>query len=328
MTRRMGSALFVFILLLVAACSKGPGEKKSRHPSEVVVAEVNGEKVSMEDLKREILEVRGFSATLDVKEATRGEIMKALQRLIQEAIIIREGKERGITVTDSDLREAVRKIRKDYPEGKFESFLAKEGIDEKVWEEKLRRTLLLEKISEAVKKETPPVTYQEIKDYMRKNHVYIGRKVWQPKKWHLREYVFYTEEEARRARDLISALDGKHDEEVLEASRIKVTIYDLGFLTEKELGKGYFKEIKHLKEGEVSDVVKLPSSYALFRVLKITPKRVISRAQALKELEGKIYRWKQERYFSRWLRRKFNESSIRVNEAALWSLEEAPGEKK
>ncbi len=320
--------LFLTLAMSLAGCGTAKEREKKAADDQVVVAEVNGVRITMKDLKREILEVRGFSATLQVEEATREEIVKALKQLIREALIIDEGRKRGINVSSGELREAVEKIKSDYPEGKFEAFLFKEGIDEKVWEEKLKRTLLLEKISEAVKDETPPVTAREVRNYMRKNHIYMGKKVWHPKKWQLKEFVFLSEEDARKARDLIAPTDGSHDEEILKASQIEFRVYDLGFLTQKELGKGYFKEITHLKEGDVSDVVKLPSSYAVFRVLKIEEKKVVSRWQAMKELEDEIYQRKREKYFSRWLRKKFNEATIRVNEAALWKMDvEARGEK-
>ncbi len=81
--------------LLVSGCSSLSDNQAGKKVKEVVVATVDDGKITQRDLANEILEIRGFSSTLEVEGATREEIVKALQRLIRKALIIEEAKKMG-----------------------------------------------------------------------------------------------------------------------------------------------------------------------------------------------------------------------------------------
>jgi len=313
--------LLLIVGILAAGCGSYGKKGKEKGHKNVVVATMNKMAITLEDLKREILEVRGFSATLEVGEASRGEIVKALKRLIRKALIVEEAGRLGISVTDQELRNAVEEIKKDYPEGSFEELLLKEGINETVWEEKLLKTLLIEKTSEAIKKKAPSVSQKAVETYMKNNRIHLRKRIAVPKKWHLLEYVFMSEEDAGRAKAIVEKTDGARDRFVLEGASIKGTLYDLGFMTEKELKGEYVKNLKDLKEKDISDIVKLPSSYAFFRVLKIVKKHNMSKWEAIRKIKEKLYLQKQDHYLADWLQKQFNRSRIKINEVALGKLE-------
>ena len=66
--------------------------------------------------------------------------------MVEELIIIERSKELNITVTDSELEENVRKIKGDYPESEFENMLLEYAISYNMWEKRLRKRLLIEKV--------------------------------------------------------------------------------------------------------------------------------------------------------------------------------------
>jgi len=320
--KRWGRLISLLLLCaLFAGCGFFGKEGKEKGRRDIVVATMNKMAITLEDLKREILEVRGFSATLEVEEASRGEIVKALKRLIRKALIVEEAGRIGIAVSDQELHDAVREIKQDYPEGSFEELLLKEGIKEKVWEEKLLKTLLIEKTSERIRKKAPPVSSRAVANYMKNNRIHLGKRISVPKKWHLLEYVFMSEEDVARAKLILGKTDGTRDRFVLEGAAIKGTLYDLGFMTEKELRGEYVKNLKDLKEKGISEIVKLPSSYAFFRVVKIVKKHHMSQWKAIRKIKAKLYVQKQDQYLADWLQKQFNLSRIKINEVALGKLE-------
>jgi parvulin-like peptidyl-prolyl isomerase len=315
------------IILSLSGCGSAKKGQKDKD-REVVVATANGISITLYDLKREILEVRGFSATLEVGDVTRKEIVRSLKRLLRKTLIIEEAKRLGLGVTKEEVAAEIEEIKKDYPEGSFEDLLKKEGIDEREWEGKLLRTLMIEKTSEAIKSKAPGIYSRAVKKYMRDNRIYLGKRVTVPRKWHMKEYVFYGEADAKRGREIVERTESTRDGLVLKEVGISCTIYDLGLLTGKELAGEYVKNLKSLKENELSEVVKLPSSYAFFRVVKIVPKHTVSKWEALKKIKRKLYLQKQDEYLSSWVQKRFNESSIKINEHAIGKLEMKEGKGK
>ncbi|MFO7666903.1 MAG: SurA N-terminal domain-containing protein [Desulfobacterales bacterium] len=69
-----------------------------------------------------------------------------LNQMIEELVIIERSKELNIAVTDSELEENVRRIKEDYPENEFENMLLEYAISYDMWEKRLRKRLLIEKV--------------------------------------------------------------------------------------------------------------------------------------------------------------------------------------
>ncbi len=307
--------------LLVSGCSSLSDNQAGKKVKEVVVATVDDGKITQRDLASEILEIRGFSSTLEVEGATREEIVKALQRLIRKALIIEEAKKMGVDVDEGEVDQEIMQIKGDYPEGTFGKLLLKEGIDERIWKEKLKQTLLIKKASEIIKDRATPATQKELYRYLANNKITLREKVVVPKRWYIVEYVFISKDDAERARELVQNSDGSKDAEILNSASLPATIYDLGYLSERRIGKDYVNEVTSLEAQGISRVVKLPSSYAFFRVRDVQEKHVKRKEEAIEEIKEKISVQKREEFLSKWLQQKYNESTIKVNEAALGKLE-------
>lgn len=316
-----GGTILFLLLASLLGCSGMTDKSGKEKGKDVIVATVDAGEITMEDLKREILDVRGFSSTLDVSGATREEIVKALQRLIRKTLIIEEAKDMGVDVVEDEVDREIEEIKLDYPEGTFGKLLLKEGIDEKVWREKLKRTLLIKKASEIIKDRATPATQKELYRYLANNNIRLKKKEVVPERWHLMEYVFVTMDDADKANELVRNSDGTRDRKIIESALIDVTVYDLGYLSKKEIGKEYVKDVTSLEENQVSKIIKLPSSYAFFRVVKREAQHVKKQEEAVKEIKERISMQKREAYLSEWLQKRYNECTIKVNEAALGRLE-------
>jgi FKBP-type peptidyl-prolyl cis-trans isomerase (trigger factor) len=92
-----------------------------------------------------------------------------LNQIVEELIIIERSKELNITVTDSELEEAIRKIKRDYPESEFEKMLLEYAISYNLWEKKLRTRMLIEKVIAEDLKNNIQITPDDLSKYYREN---------------------------------------------------------------------------------------------------------------------------------------------------------------
>ena len=92
-----------------------------------------------------------------------------LNKMVEELIIIERSKELNIIVTDSELEEAVRKIKGDYPESEFEKMLLEYAISYNLWEKRLRTRLLIEKVIAEDLKNNIQITPDDLSKYYHEN---------------------------------------------------------------------------------------------------------------------------------------------------------------
>jgi hypothetical protein len=73
---------------------------------------------------------------------------KVIAELMEEVLIMERAREMGISVSDSELEEAIVNIKKDYPENTFEKMLLEQAIPFNLWKKRLRKQLIIEKTIE------------------------------------------------------------------------------------------------------------------------------------------------------------------------------------
>lgn len=80
------------------------------------------------------------------KDAFKAVKLRLLSQMIEELIIAKVAHEKQITITDEELEDAVDDIKKDYPEGVFEEMLVENAVTERLWTQRLKKRLLMEKV--------------------------------------------------------------------------------------------------------------------------------------------------------------------------------------
>jgi hypothetical protein len=83
------------------------------------------------------------------KDAFKALQIRLLSQMIEELIIEKVAEEKHIRIPENEFRAAVDEIKKDYPEGVFEEMLLENAITNKLWEDRLRKRLLMEKVLDA-----------------------------------------------------------------------------------------------------------------------------------------------------------------------------------
>jgi SurA-like N-terminal domain len=95
--------------------------------------------------------------------------LRLLNELTVEMIILERAAELGLTITDEEIEKAVADIKKDFPEGTFEKTLLEFAVSYEIWEDRLRKRLLMEKVIDHELKDQILITSEDIARYYEKN---------------------------------------------------------------------------------------------------------------------------------------------------------------
>jgi parvulin-like peptidyl-prolyl isomerase len=309
----MASAAALAALFL--SCSRGPA---SRSDADVAVAEVNGTRITLKDLKNEIAARRGLTASLSARSASRVEAQEALRILIDRAVVLSEGGRLGVSVTRSEVEKEIDRFRSDFPPGGLEKSLHQAGMEMEDWRAELARSLLYRKAAGAIADSRVSVSQEEVEAAFRRR----GGALSRPERIRVRQYLFSSEENALGARRLIE--DGETPEEILHrvsSREAQPTVAELGEVTREDLPPEIAEELFSLKAGGVSGVVKWEQSYSLFQVVRRDPAGTLTLAAATPVIREELRRARREEAFRSWLTAQVGKADIRVQEALLDQLE-------
>lgn len=304
-------ALAAALAALIFSCSREPAP---RPDADVVVAEVNGARISLKDLKNEIAARRGLSPSVSTKSAGRGEVQDALRILIERAVVVSEGERLGVSVSGSEVEKEIERFRSDFPPGGLEKALLQAGMDMETWRAGLARSLLFRKTAAAIADSRASVSKEEVDDVFRRR----AKQLSLPERVRVSQFLFDSEESALSARKRIE--EGESPGKVVErfsTGEIRPTSADLGDVSREDLPTELAAELFSLKEGGVSGVVPRDRGFSLFVVVRKEPAHTLSLADAAPEIREELLRGRREEAFRSWLRAQVGKADIRVQEALV-----------
>ncbi len=318
MVGRVAAATLLCALLW--SCSK---ESPPPPDGEIPVATVDGEPISLEELRIEIAMQRGVGPATSARQGTGSEVSRALATLVERSVVLREGRRRGIGLSESEVEEEVLRYRADFPPGGLEKTLLQEGIDGAQWRNALRRTLLYRKVSGEIAASLASVSPEEVRAEFERRYRRVGR----PEQVKVRQLLFDTRAGAEGARKKMltgaGVLAGTKEGE----SGGPAAVIELGYLSREDLPKGLADELFRLPAGGVSGVVEADRSYSLLLVLEKRTAGTRSLSEAEGEIREGMLRERREKAFREWLAGEVAGASVKVQEAILSRLPETEGKR-
>ena len=97
--------------------------------------------------------------------ALRESRLRLLNQLTEQMLIMERAKELGIETSEMEVEKTISDIKKDYPEDVFEQTLLEYAVSYDVWEEGLKKRLLIEKVVTAELSGKINITPEEISKY-------------------------------------------------------------------------------------------------------------------------------------------------------------------
>jgi len=279
---------------------------------DTVVAVINGEDITVKELRNEInLLLRQFRIK-DLDSLTPEEklILKTngLNRIIQNILLNMEVVSSRVFLARNEYKDAVNAIKVEYQGDSFAKYLEVEGISLEGWESKLKTNMLIKKMIDELVNSKVLISDDHIKRYY-DNHSPEFKKDEQIRALHI------SVESKSEIKNILKQLKSDKDFSIL------AQMYSLG--PEGPLGGdlGYFMagqmpeefdEVFGLKVGQISGIIKTPYGHHLFKVIDKKPASQMTFAESKKVIYKKLLREEQSREFEKWMVELKDKSKIKI----------------
>ncbi len=273
-----GAAL---MLLALTACNAENGE---------VVAKINGDVITKEEFYQEMLNNGG---------------KQLLDRMIDQKLILQAAEEKGVTVTEEQIRERMNEMKEQLGgEASFQMYLAQFGITEERLKQDVRNQLLIEGVLGPEIK----ISEEELKAYFEENKDILG----EPEQVRARHILVETEQQAKEIRNKLER--GESFEELAkqystdEAS--KANGGDLGYFKRGDMVAEFEEVAFSLKPGETSQPVKSQFGYHIIRVEDHKQPEPANYEEKKEEIRAQILQQKISEKMEPWLNELRNQANV------------------
>jgi parvulin-like peptidyl-prolyl isomerase len=282
---------------------------------EQIVAQVNEEQITVDEFDREFKELI-LEPGKEVKETNLGELKQAyLDQVIERKILVQEARRLGIKVSQKELNQAIFEIKKDYPGEGFGEKLGLKGMTLEEWKVRLEEKLLAEKMIRSTLHYRGEIDEKEALQYYETHRpsFQLNQKV------RARQIVVAEGEEAIQI--LKRLKKGERFEKVAMEKSMgpeKVNGGDLGYFSQGER-PAEFDHLFNMKVGTISEVIKSPYGYHIFKLEEKMEAREVPFEEAKSGILQELRKKKGEEEYQRWLKGLKGRAKVKVNKKWLRS---------
>jgi len=282
---------------------------------EHVLARVNQEQITVDEFNREFKELISESGK-EAKETNLKDLKEAyLDQMIERKILVQEARRSGIKVSQEELNQAILEIKKDYPGEGFGEKLNLKGVTLEEWKTRLEEKLLAEKMIQSVLRYRGEINEKEVLQYYETHRSSFQMKP----KVRARQIIVADGEEA------IQILKRLKKGESFEKWAIKKSLGpervnggDLGYFSQGERPEE-FDHVFSMEVGTISDVIKSPYGYHIFKLEEKIEPREIPFEEAKSRILREIGQKKGEEEYQKWLKGVKGKAKIKINKKLLQS---------
>jgi parvulin-like peptidyl-prolyl isomerase len=188
-------------------------------------------------------------------------LLKALDALILEKLLLAEAERKGIRVSDDDISKYIEevKIKNGFNQQQFEDALRNEGQNFQQYKDRIKTEILKSRVAAASIKNTTTVTEEEVNQYI-KNKISGNSTLSSDRKIHIKKITLlvadYSESQA-----LALA------KELLEKKEDSQFILDLGMVSESELSPEILDVVQSVETGKLSNPINQNGYWNIFQVI-------------------------------------------------------------
>ena len=309
-------SFFILFIFLYIACSGS--EKVAGVSNDAVVAEVNGSNITVDKLRDEIQFLMKQFRVANKNALTEEEKLilktKGLNRIIRNNLLVMEASSSGISLTRDEYEVAFGEAKSGYEGDSFREFLKDVGIPPKLWQTRLKNNLLINKLINTKFKVKLSDDETRARAYYKahKEGFEVGQMV------HAFHIMVASEDESKVVRSAIKS-QKKSFLELVRMYSLAPEAHNGGDLGYFEIGQmpEEFGVLAQLKKNQVSEVIKTPYGYHIFKVIDIKTPRQLSFSESKKNIFEQFARDEQSDNFKKWLMKLKNNSNIKINENVL-----------
>jgi peptidyl-prolyl cis-trans isomerase C len=301
-------SLFLLSLLLLSIGFWGCDPLGGGLPDHIL-AQVNQEQIGVDEFDRELKEVI-LEPGKEGKGEGFGDLKRAyLDQVIERKLLAQEARRVEIRVSPEELNQAIFEIKKDYPGKGFDERLSLKGITLEEWKGRLEEKLLAEKMVRSVLQFQGEISEKEALEYYETHRpsFQLGPKV------RVRQIVVADGEEAIQI--LKRLKKGERFEKLAQEKSLgpeKARGGDLGYFGQGEK-PAEFDQVFRMEVGTISDVIKSPYGYHIFKLEEKVGAREIPLGEAKPGILQELGRKKEQEEYQRWLKDLRKKASVKIN---------------
>ncbi len=303
---KISPALFFSIILLsfLSGCDRwGVGLPEN------VIAQVNEEQIPVVEFDREFKELI-LEPGKEIKESGLENLRRAyLDQVIERKLLVQEARRLGLRISPKDLDQAISEIKKDYPGEGFGEKLGLKGITLEEWKVRLEEKLLAEKVMRSAMHFQEKIDEKEAFQYYEahRSSFQLGRKV------RARQIVLADGEEAIQVVKRLKK--GENFEKVAMEKSLgpeKVLGGDLGYFSQGEK-PAEFEHVFDMEVGTISEVIKSPYGYHIFKLEEKVEARQVSFEEARPGILQELGQKKGQENYEKWLKDLKAKAKVKIN---------------
>jgi peptidyl-prolyl cis-trans isomerase C len=344
-TTRLPIALLAVILFAApTGCGKDGVIEKDKGEVLAVVGDKSITTTEFEAAIKDLKSKLPNDESID-KEKARAIKLNLLNQLIEKSILTTEAENLGITVTEAEIETKMEELTSEYNAEleklkkqfnnrdtkdndslTFEKWLKKKeiavtfadwlkenDIDIEQWKIESKYQILLLKLVEKITGESVDVTPEEVKEYYTENKEDYNRPIM------VRAFQIMVEDKGDANRLLKEIEGGRDFSEIARTESISPDSAnggDLGYFSKDQMPP-FIEVVFDMKQDELSDVIKSPYGYHIFKVIGIKNAKDMTLDEARAEIEEKLKRVKIEEEYGKWFSEIKKKTKIEVNPTIL-----------
>jgi parvulin-like peptidyl-prolyl isomerase len=300
---RPNRPLPVYLLTIVLFIGLAPAA--SNAVQDAIIAVVNDEVITMQDLHQYIREAYAGLVTEGYPEETIKQIMldleiNGLQKLIEDRLILSKAKQIGITITDKRVDDEVDAVKKKYPsEELFKQSLIRHGasltdLRNKITEQLKKRFVIDHEIRSKIYISPQEVTafYQNNPDEFRSGDVINLNSLFLP-------FTENREDAFQKAGEALARIQSGEEFGAVAQAYSKAP--PMGKVSRGQLIKSVEEKIFAMEKGEVSGGIEVPTGLYIFKVIDKQAARVAPLDEVKEEITNVLFNQKFRERITKWM---------------------------
>lgn len=232
-----------------------------------------------------------------------------LNLLISDRLILKQAKLKKIKLTKDEFSKEIENFVPNFSEKEIKRQLKQQGIKYNYWIKDIKEKILRKKVLNYIMREKIEINESDLKDYFWTN-ILEFRSL---KKVKARQIVLNDEE---KAKEVMKYVMGGEDFVKL-AKKYSTTSEaevggDLGYFSKNELPSFITDIIFNLKKGQISNIVKSPYGWHIFKCEDVIEARTPKFEEVRDEVYKKYFEQKKDEYIAIWLEDIRKNSKIKI----------------
>ena len=319
-----GCLVVIFTLALLTAGVVYAEEEKK--PLEPAAAIVNGERIPRATLDKEIQMAIARNPALNAKEniaALREMRKEALDYLINQELIVQEGKKAGLVPKAEEIDTQVAKIKERFPtEDAFAQVLKQQDLTEKLLSALIERGLIAQKvITVKVKPTAKAVTDKDVEAYYEEHKA----EFIEPEKASARHILLKiapdaSDEEKAKAKEKLQGIlkEARGGADFAELAKTHSECPsapqggDLGYFARGQMVKPFEDAAFNMEPDQISDIVETQFGYHIILVEDRKPEKAIALASISEKIKEVLEERESGIALDKWLKPIREKAEIKI----------------